>query len=148
MSKIPKIGSCWYFCNILRKKYINEVYFWHADKHEWSTHSSSVWLGIMWQKSSHFESEWKCWFVRENLIKELIVLEKFLWIRKGNSCMHVISTKMFHICKDFLFPIRNSQVSASCFIRGLTLMSALFPWFKLATFLKLLNLIGSKLHHT
>ena len=41
--------------------------------------------------------------------------------------MDVINTKMFHICKDFFFLMRNSQVTASCFMEGFALMSGTFP---------------------
>ena len=34
MSKIAKIGRWQYFCKILKKKDIDEVYFLHADKPE------------------------------------------------------------------------------------------------------------------
>ena len=34
MSKPPKIGSWKYFCNFLKKKDFDKVYFLHADKHE------------------------------------------------------------------------------------------------------------------
>ena len=45
---------------------------------------------------------------------------------------------MFH--KDFLLLMRNPQVTACCFIRGLTVMFALFPKFKIFFFFKTLNL--------
>ena len=68
-------------------------------------------------------------------------------LRRGEHCMHVIYIKIFHKCKDFLFLVRNSQITASCFLRGLTLMSARFFKVRMASFLKSLNLICWKLHH-
>ena len=63
-------------------------------------------------KSSHFELEEMLTFLGQTLIKELIISQKLLWIRRGEYCMHIIYAKMFHICKDFLVLMWNSQVTA------------------------------------
>ena len=41
---------------------------------------------------------------------------------------------MQHICRDGFFLARNSQVTTTDFIRSLTVKSAVFPYFKMATF--------------
>ena len=48
MSKVPKIRSWEYFCNILRKN-IDEVYFLCADKHESVLQVDTKILGVFGQ---------------------------------------------------------------------------------------------------
>ena len=66
-------------------------------------------------------------FPGQTLVKELIISQKLLQVRKVKHCQHVIYTKLFLTCKDFLFLTRNSQVTASCVVRGLPANSACFP---------------------
>ena len=80
-------------------------------------------------------------------MKEWIISQKLLWIRRDKYCVQVIYAEMFHIWKDFLALTRNPQVAASYFTKSLTVMLAPFPLFKIAAFLKSLNLICWKLQH-
>ena len=51
--------------------------------------------------------------------------------------MHVIYIKMFHICKDFLSLIRNSQVTASCFFLRFDVNVSTFPLIQNGYFFKI-----------